>query len=449
MNRCLLILFGIILFCKVNSQSFYATKNNDFPNENTLFVLNVLNCDSIRSFSCPPTNNIQQYFENIYSDIAIDSQNIYYVSGWGSLYSRKLNDTTSCQFLGVFNNSTINALTTDINGTIFAAGNQNGVATLYKYNPQLHVFSTIGNLPPTYFSSGDLFFYEGKLFLTATNSNFTNSFLVEVNVSNPSQSCYYMNLQNLHPWSAFSIKHNLYSEAFVISTEYISAGNYTSTLFKLNLPLRTISSPICVYPFAILGAATVYDFTPSIKDSNSCYTLPIQLLSFYYFLNNKSVELVWKTTSENNNDYFLIEKSLDGNKFEVIGKRKGAINSNTVKQYSFIDNNPSYTNYYRLKQVDIDGKFTRSNTLFVKTPERYPLHILQNPVFNNLNIQINLQQIEIGALMLCDFSGRVIRNFTGKNGCQTIDVSSLTSGAYIIQLRTRNGEFFIRQFIKT
>ena len=288
MHKYLLTIMGLFFLLKISAQTFYANMVIDYPVENKTFQLNVMNCDTPKIYSCSPTNNILQYPENVYTDIAIDtSQNIYYVSGWGSLYTRKLNDTSSCRFLGTFDNSSINALVTNVNGTVFAAGNFNSICTLYKYEPQTHAFSVIGNFPPNYFSSGDLFLYEGKLFLTATNSTFTNSFLVDVNLSNPSQSCYYMNLLNLHPWGAFSIKYNSYSKAYIISVDNISTNNYTSTLFEIDLTSRTIAQLICVYPFDITGAASIYNIVPSIVDSNSCTTLPIQLLKFDYSLKIK------------------------------------------------------------------------------------------------------------------------------------------------------------------
>jgi hypothetical protein len=450
MHKYLLTIVGLFFLLKISAQTFYANMVIDYPVENKTFQLNVMNCDTPKIYSCPPTNNILQYPENVYTDIAIDTnQNIYYVSGWGSLYTRKLNDTSSCRFLGTFDNSnSINALVTDVKGTVFAAGNHDNISTLYKYEPLTNIFSIIGNFPPDFFSSGDLFFYEGKLFLTATNSNLTNSFLVDVNLSNTSQSCYYMNLQNLHPWGAFSIKYNSYSKAYIISSDYLSANNYTSTLFEIDLTSRTIGQLICVYPFDITGAATIYNFVPSVIDGNSCTTLPIQLLKFEYSLNNKSVELLWETVTEVNNNYFLIEKSLNGNNFETIGKQTGAINSNTLKRYSFIDNNPSYINYYRLKQVDIDGKSKNSNVLFVKVPQTKPFKIIQNPVNEVMQIQVNVEQAKINLLTVFDFSGRKLKSFKGQNGIQNLDVSFIAPGTYILQLLTTNGQTYNEHFIK-
>src|SRR5690349_13573995 len=113
------------------AQTFYVTVPIDFPVGNKAFELNTSTCDSFGIFFCLPTHDTAQYFENQFSDLAIDkNQNIYYVSGWGSLYKRNLNDTTSCQFLGTFNTS-INALLADSQDVIYAAGQVNGVCKLF------------------------------------------------------------------------------------------------------------------------------------------------------------------------------------------------------------------------------------------------------------------------------------------------------------------------------
>ena len=90
----------------------------------------------------------------------------------------------------------------------------------------------------------------------------------------------------------------------------------------------------------------------------SSSSLPINLISFDGEFSDESVILVWKTATEINNDYFTIEHSEDGINYEQIGTEFGAGNSNTILQYSMIDDNPfEGQTYYRLKQTDYDGKF--------------------------------------------------------------------------------------------
>ena len=86
-------------------------------------------------------------------------------------------------------------------------------------------------------------------------------------------------------------------------------------------------------------------------------SLPIELLYFSRNLYDDCVFLYWATASENNNDYFIVDKSITGYDWEVITTVKGALNSSTLNEYSHKDydiyNNGIF--YYRLTQVDING----------------------------------------------------------------------------------------------
>lgn len=95
--------------------------------------------------------------------------------------------------------------------------------------------------------------------------------------------------------------------------------------------------------------------------------LPIELLSFnlskVYQNSVLKVFCDWQTASEFNNNYFSIERSRDGNYFEVIGELAGSGNSNMTIKYHFTDENPLFGNsYYRLRQTDFDGKNSVSST---------------------------------------------------------------------------------------
>lgn len=99
--------------------------------------------------------------------------------------------------------------------------------------------------------------------------------------------------------------------------------------------------------------------------------LPITLLSFNASINNDNIVLKWVTASEENFDYFLIQKSIDGKDFFNIGEVKGSGNSFETLQYSFIDfvykkdTNESNRYYYRLKNIDLDGSYDYSEILIV------------------------------------------------------------------------------------
>ena len=94
--------------------------------------------------------------------------------------------------------------------------------------------------------------------------------------------------------------------------------------------------------------------------------LPIELLYFSGFVYETGNKLYWSTTSEDNNDYFNIEKTRDGKIWNSISNIKGAGNSSTQLYYSFVDEDvENIINYYRLKQTDYDGKFKYSDIISI------------------------------------------------------------------------------------
>lgn len=112
----------------------------------------------------------------------------------------------------------------------------------------------------------------------------------------------------------------------------------------------------------VTGATT---FSPWVAVASSA-PLPIELLEFGGVCNKNNITLNWSTASENNNDYFTIEKSKNGNSFSTLGIVNSTGNSTTVKNYSLTDFNPfENTTYYRLKQTDYDGTSKTFQTIAI------------------------------------------------------------------------------------
>ncbi|HEY6162905.1 MAG TPA: G8 domain-containing protein [Bacteroidia bacterium] len=102
--------------------------------------------------------------------------------------------------------------------------------------------------------------------------------------------------------------------------------------------------------------------------------LPIDLLSFSAIVSaQKEVDLTWVTASENNNSYFVIERTVEGTHFDSLQLIPGSGTTTTVHYYSSIDNEPlKGISYYRLKQVDNNGQFTYSQIVAVELDVLYP-----------------------------------------------------------------------------
>jgi hypothetical protein len=152
----------------------------------------------------------------------------------------------------------------------------------------------------------------------------------------------------------------------------------------LNIPLLSaiwITENGCISITKTIGASNImFDTNPNgkvFKDSTSICdavkitkdgityeNLPIELALFKGTFRNSNILINWSTYTETNNEYFELLKSVDGKNFNVIYTIDGAGNSNTIKKYSYIDI-MNESSYYRLKQVDYDGKFTLSNLIYV------------------------------------------------------------------------------------
>jgi len=126
------------------------------------------------------------------------------------------------------------------------------------------------------------------------------------------------------------------------------------------------------------AASGVHAFGTSASDPGG--PLPIILLQFDAKLKNQNVEVNWTTVSELNNDYFTIEKSIDGIEWITAYKTKGAGNSTSPLKYFFTDLSPFQgTSYYRLKQTDYDGTATVSNVVAVRMKKLFELTVYPNP----------------------------------------------------------------------
>ena len=113
------------------------------------------------------------------------------------------------------------------------------------------------------------------------------------------------------------------------------------------------------------GPTSAYLDDVSIYESEPV-NLPIELLYFKGSVYNSDNILHWSTASEDNNDYFTIEKTKDGIDWEILTRESGAGNSSNQLYYSSVDENvESIINYYRLKQTDYDGKFKYSDIISI------------------------------------------------------------------------------------
>jgi hypothetical protein len=178
--------------------------------------------------------------------------------------------------------------------------------------------------------------------------------------------------------------------------------------------------------------------------------LPVNLKNFTATKKLTTNELNWITVCEINCAGFDIERSLDGNRFSKIGnvitKSIGG-NCSTTLQYSFQDNKPLIgTNYYRLKQIDIDGSYKYSNVATVKFDAATTFFIqsvFPNPAVGFSDIKLLSKFSGNCNVVLFDQAGRKINQFSvylnaGENSIH-INTADLSNGVYIVSISLSNG----------
>jgi hypothetical protein len=173
----------------------------------------------------------------------------------------------------------------------------------------------------------------------------------------------------------------------------------------------------------------------------SSVALPLKWISFTAQSRNGGVDLKWTTADVSGNDHFEVERSTGGGSYITIGSVPDSSSVNGGASYRYTDPSPGYgAVLYRIKQVDIDGKYSWSSTVEVdvRSPAGKP-YLRTNPVGAALTIVNSRQQIVRG-LQVADLSGRVLVNRACNSSAILIseNVGWLRPGYYL--LRVWSGE---------
>ena len=180
--------------------------------------------------------------------------------------------------------------------------------------------------------------------------------------------------------------------------------------------------------------------------------LPIELSSFEAHEADNSVYISWKTESELNNDYFIVQHCIDAVNYMDIGKIEGAGNSSSLNRYDFTHHEPSRksNNYYRLKQVDFNGKFSFSKTLSVAFEKNDRLIIYPTIVRNIINIEFPKELLFLpNQTIIYDINGKIISRINTEENreLQQVNLGDLIPGQYFISVTTNNNSI-TQKFIK-
>jgi uncharacterized repeat protein (TIGR01451 family) len=228
-----------------------------------------------------------------------------------------------------------------------------------------------------------------------------------------------------------------YEVQFQVTVNDPGAGNSVPPVMNI---ARVKSSSDANVIFVDDGTAII---NPSEKP------LPVTLEKFSASISDDKVKLEWSTSMEINCKEFLVERSEDGIIFSPQMTVAGSGTTSLFHSYSAIDEIPSSAGniiYYRLKQVDLDGKFLLSKILAVKCKKESSVSVSPNPFVGYLNINLVWQKAEAITFKIIDVSGKEVfsKNILVKKGLNPIytdDVSKLPSGNYFIQFISSTERF--------
>jgi hypothetical protein len=215
---------------------------------------------------------------------------------------------------------------------------------------------------------------------------------------------------------------------------YAGAGDWDGFIYT---PTGAIVTATNIVSAVIAPAA---DFYRSWTLVDNTTPLPIELLSNDASCDSKNVVIKWTTATETNNNFFTIEKSIDGINFTDIATIPGAGNSTGNLNYSYTDfNSFNGVGYYRLKQTDYDGTTTSFNIVTATNCNSTAVNVnAYNNQNGNIAISVNSESAGTYTATLFDALGKKIKSqlYEAVNGPNNflMDISSINTGIYFLTI---------------
>jgi len=168
--------------------------------------------------------------------------------------------------------------------------------------------------------------------------------------------------------------------------------------------------------------------------------LPVEWISNDVRNDGESNIVNW-TVHEINNHLYLIERSIDGINFETIGGVNSIDNNGAINSYHFEDTGPyPGLNYYRIKQIDVDGSYSFSKTMTMDNPRINEPLVFPNPFEDVIYIESDEKQ----SWKLIDSRGRLLL----EGNDTKLDVESITPGIYYLISTNNFNHFFTQEIVK-
>lgn len=172
-------------------------------------------------------------------------------------------------------------------------------------------------------------------------------------------------------------------------------------------------------------------------DFNLNEPLPIELLDFSAHAIGNEIKLIWSTATEENNDFFTLERSVDGRSFQKIATIPGNGTTSEVNSYDYLDKNPETgVNYYRLKQTDYNGDFSYSPIVNARISDEKYFQVYPSIVNDMITVEKGLDHHEALTVKIHDLLGKTYQvfDFPANENKKEISMKHLASGTYFLSI---------------
>ena len=194
------------------------------------------------------------------------------------------------------------------------------------------------------------------------------------------------------------------------------------------------------------GAAAAEMYSPMTAVSGnpvsfvSAVSLPVHWLSFTGKELNAAMQLNWSTASEINSSHFIVERSANGISFETIGTVLAASGQSETHQYTYTDFSPLKTvSYYRLNQIDKDGKSVYSTVIKFSGVSNSDVKIWSDTESGFIRVYVPVSNLSVTGVEIYDLNGRRLIQKQLQPGLNDINVSALSKGIYVVKAYSKNG----------
>lgn len=234
----------------------------------------------------------------------------------------------------------------------------------------------------------------------------------------------------------------------VLLTDGQLISNFNPALFEIRVTNSSTGDSIIYFSYSFVDVAGRKGLNPARYELSWNWPLPADGLVAKVNLNNNIATVSWSTQSEQNTNYFVLERSLDNINYYVTGNIVKAIGNSTTKQlYEQPDNISNLTQqaiiYYRVKLFDLDGKVKYSNVLPLRLSQKPGVTIRPNPFTSAISISITTERETSLDIRLTDINGRTIKKISqsAKKGISMITfggLEQLSAGVYIVEVTDMN-----------